>query len=151
MILPTVVRDALVTALRSIPGLVSQLNADAENIRAYEDVYPQNTNLAAAVHDMVPPSILVAYQTWGETEFGGGMPIRHRLSIYVRPAVDSSYSDLTALFVNGIPAGQPLPMITATIHADLDPMRLDGDCVRELDAEGVEYWILNVSFNEKWG
>ncbi len=75
----------------------------------------------------------------------------HRLTIYVKPATDSSYSDLTALLVNGIPAGQPLPLIRAKIHGDLLPMRVEGECGREVDADGVEYWTLNVSFIEKWG
>ncbi len=151
MIAPMAVRDALVTALRGLPELVLQMQGEAERIRGYEDIYPQNTNLPVAIQGMVPPSILVAYQAWGPAESGGGQPMGHRLTIYVKPATGSSYSDLTALLVNGIPAGQPLPLITATIHSDLDPMRVEGECGREVDADGVEYWTLNVSFIEKWG
>ncbi len=151
MIAPTEVRDALVAALRAVPELVAQMKGDAGRIAGYEDVYPQNTNLPAAIYGMVQPSILVAYEAWGAAEFGGGQPMKHRLMVCVKPATDTSYSDLTALLVNGVPAGQPLPLITTTIHDGLDPMRVEGECSRELDADGVEYWTLNVSFIEKWG
>jgi hypothetical protein len=148
---PAEIVDALVVLLRGIPELVDSVGGDEEKIFAYVDQYPQNVNLPRAIHVMPSPAVMVAYQDWGEGSFGAGQPINHRLTIYVRPAVESSYSDMTAILVNGIPSGQPLSLINATIKDGLDPMKIEGRCGRQLDAEGVEFWELNISFNEKWG
>lgn len=151
MIKPTDIADALVALLRAIPDLVDEMGGDEQRISAYPDVYPYNVDLQKAVHDMPSPSILIAYRDWGEGSMGKGQPINHLLTIFLRPGAESSYSDLTTLLINGIPAGQPLAMINAEVHADLDPMRIEGRCGRQQDAEGVEYWELNISLNEKWG
>ena len=151
MIKPSNIVSALTALLRKIDDLVEAMGGDESRIVAYDDIYPQNVNLPHAIHEMPSPSILVVYQDWGVGADENGQPINHRLTIYIRPAADSSYSDLTSMFINGIPADQPLQLINITVLDDLDPMQIEGRCSRQLDEEGVEYWELNITFNEKWG
>lgn len=147
MVNPSEIVSSLVSLLKTIPDLVELLGNNSERIYAYLDIYPQNVNLQKAVHDMESPSVMVAYQDWG---IEGG-PIIHHLTIYMRPGTDTSYSDMTLLFVDGVPAGSPVALINASIHDDLDLMRIEGRCARQLDSEGVEFWQLDISLNEKWG
>jgi hypothetical protein len=151
MMLPANVVDALVAKLQVIPDLVAELGGDPGAISAYVDVYPSATNLPKAVTGMRSSSILVVYDSWGTGSEGGFHPINHRVEIYMRPRDGGSYSTLSTHLVNGIPAGQPLPMINLMIDSGLLPMAIEGRCTRELDSEQVEYWLLPISFNETWG
>lgn len=145
---PSDVVAALVTKLRSIPELVAELSGEDSRIYAYEDVYPTSGTLIEAIYAAPSPSVMVAYSGWA---LQGTGPIQHAVSVYVRPAPDGSYIDLTRLMVYGVPAGQPLPMINCEINDNLDPMELSGGCTRQTDEAGFEYWLLTATFNEKWG
>jgi hypothetical protein len=151
MKLPADVVDALVAKLQAVPDLVTELGGDPGSISAYVDVYPSATNLPKAVTTMPSSSILVVYDSWGIGSEGGYHPMNHRVEIYMRPRDGGSYSKLSTLLVNGIPTGQPLPMINLQIDPGLLPMAIEGRCTRELDSEGVEYWLLPISYNETWG
>jgi hypothetical protein len=151
MMLPADVVDLLVAQLRAIPDLVTELGGDPGVISAYVDVYPSATNLPKAVTTMRSPSILVVYDSWGIGSGDSSHPFNHRVEIYMRPRDGGSYSRLSSLLVNGTPDGQPLPMINVQMNPDLLPMAIEGRCTRELDSEGVEYWLLSISFNETWG
>ena len=146
MVKPSDLVAALVAKLKLIPGLVTLMGADASNISAYADIYPQNVNLPRAILKMKSPSTLVAYRRLREE---GG--IIHVLTIFVRPAVDGSLSDLYEIFVEGIPTGQPLALVYATVDDNLEPMVIEGEWGPVEDSEGTEYLELNVSFKEKWG
>ncbi len=151
MVKPSDIVAALVALLRSIPDLVAEMGGDEERIYGYLDVYPVNVNRRNAIHNMPTPSVMVVYGDWGEDEFGAGQPFSHSVTVYVRPPDGGCYSDLTRLLVYGVPSGQPLPMVNITVLDDLQPMKIEGRCGPDLDAEGVEFCALNVRFLEKWG
>jgi hypothetical protein len=141
----------LVALLQAIPELVTAMGEDATRIYGHADQYPQNVNLARAVHGALSPSVMVAYRGFGPGSMGAGQPIKHAITLYVRPGINGSCSAIGKLLIDGVPAGQPLPMVSATVDDDLDPMFLEGNYESQEDAEGVEYWQLNISFNQKWG
>ena len=62
MIDPAVLVENLVTLLRDIPALVTEMGGDPSRIYAYHDQYPKRVSLAYAIHQMPAPSILVAWQ-----------------------------------------------------------------------------------------
>jgi hypothetical protein len=149
MVKPSEVVDALVAMLQAIPDLVDALNGDSNLIYAYLDTYPQNVDREKAVHDMPSPSVMVRY----EGTFQGMPATTHRVLIICRPGSDASGADLAYLVLAGIPIGEPRTNIFVShlIHADLEPLRQDGDSRPQLDTEGVEYWQINASIEEKMG
>jgi hypothetical protein len=151
MVDPEDLVDELVALLRAVPALVTAMGEDATRIYGYDDEYPQTTNLPRAIHKMASPSVMVVYAGFGIGSMGRGQPINHAVTICVRPGPDASIFDIGKLLVDGTPTGQAVAMIYLTVDTALDPMEVEGRYNRQVDAEGVEYWELNISFNEKWG
>jgi hypothetical protein len=83
MIDPDVLLGQLVTALRANADLVALLNGQASAITAYSATYPTKVDLYAAIRDLNPPSILVA---WTGTEIGQrSNGIAHQFAAYLAP------------------------------------------------------------------
>jgi hypothetical protein len=143
--------NSLIDLLRDIPELVDEVSGDENRIYAYDDRYPQNENLRKAIHSMKSPSIMVAYRSFGPGSMDEGQPINHKIEICARPGMNRSCHEIGRLLVDGVPKNQPLPMFTITVLDDLDPMVLETDWEPQEDAEGMEFWMLTISFNEKWG
>src|SRR5690348_17044531 len=109
MINPAELVDNLVTALRSIPDLVAEMDGDTERIYAYHDRYPKRSNLAHAIHQMPAPAIMAVWQGTQPGSFGGMDVWKHQVTLYlrVRETADSetpAYHRMFRLITKGVPA-----------------------------------------------
>jgi len=153
MINPAQLVSNLVTLLREIQDLVTQMGNDKTRIYAYHDLYPTYSSLMAAIHDMPSPGIMVAWQGTEPSSFGGVDVWRHRVSIYLRARQTSSlstpaaYYTLFRLITKGTPSSQGVPMLNVTVHSSCYPMDLPR-IQRQTDAEGLDYFEIEMSFME---
>lgn len=85
MLDPDVVLSEFVTALRSIPELVTQLGGDPTLISGHYFLTGAEFSLAMAIAKMPSPSILIAYLDLLGGNFDGNMIWKHRLEVYLRP------------------------------------------------------------------
>lgn len=155
MVNPSEIVDELVTLLRSIPDLVEAAGGDEENIFAYHDRYPKNISLVNAILHQPSPSVMAAWQGTGLGGRGGFTAWRHSISIFLRSDEDSGeeipegYYTLYRLILKGVPeAGDGQPMIYTRVHASCDPMDDIPSIQRQTDAEGVDYFEIQMSFTE---
>lgn len=77
---PQDILDEMVVLLKAIPALVTALGGDADVITAFEDSYPEHTDLTAAVQALPHPSLLVAWS--GSGGVGAGRRWVHEISIF---------------------------------------------------------------------
>lgn len=153
MIDTSVLIDNLVAALRDIPELVSEMNADPEHIYAYHDQYPKRSSLAYAIHQMPAPSIMVAWQGTTPGSFGGNDVWKHQITLYLRAGETAegepptAYYRLFRLVTKGVPAAAGVPMSVVTVHPDCYPMDLPS-VQRQTDAEGLDYFEVSIQFTE---
>lgn len=77
---PQDIVDEMVVLLKAIPALVTALGGDASVITAFEDSYPENTDLTAAVQELPHPSLLVAWS--GAGGVGAGRRWIHEVSLF---------------------------------------------------------------------
>jgi len=84
MLDPDLVVAAIVTALQSIPALVTEMNG-AGNIYAHYYQYGAENSLAQSIYTMTSPSILIAYQDLLGGNFDGMTIWKHRIDAYIRP------------------------------------------------------------------
>lgn len=142
----------LVTRLREIPELVTEMNGDASRIYAYHDQYPKRSSLAVAIHQMPVPAILVAWQGTVPGTFGGMDVWKHQVTLYLRAreTADSEappYYHLHRLVTKGVPASADAPMCNLTVHPSCYPMDLPA-IQRATDAEGLDYFEVPITFTE---
>jgi len=153
MIDPAELVDNLVALLRDIPELVAEMEGDPQRIFAYHDQYPKRASLAAAIHDMPAPGIMVAWQGTSPGSFGGVDVWRHQVTLYLRARETFSgdpptaYYRLFRLITKGVPASVGVPMLNATVHPACHPMDLPL-IQRQTDAEGLDYFEAPLSFME---
>jgi len=152
---PSEIVDALVALLRSIPDLVEELGGDENSIFAYHDRYPKNVSLARAIYGQPSPSVMVAWQGTALGSEGSFAAWRHSISIFLRAAEDAGdeipagYYTLYRLILKGIPeAGDGQPMLYTRIHESCNPMDDIPSIQRQADAEGVDYFEIQMSFTE---
>jgi len=149
----SVLVDNLVGLLRDIPELVAEMNGDADRICAYHDQYPKRSSLALAIHQMPVPSMLVAWQGTVPGSFGGNDVWKHQATLYLRARETAdgdpptAYCRLFRLITKGIPESTGVPMINSTIHPSCYPMDIPS-IQRATDAEGLDYFEVNLSFVE---
>lgn len=147
MIKPSDITSNIVSLLRAIPELVEAMEGDEERIFVYDDTYPVGINRIDAIRTAPSPSVMVMYRSTGEAVAGGVWT--HRVSLYLRPQNNGSYSDLAYLIFAGIPTGQSLAFPNCEIHKDLLEIRIEGEATPIVDDEGVEYMELNLRFEER--
>jgi len=150
---PSTLIDSLVTLLRDIPDLVMEMGGDADRIYAYHDQYPKKASLAFAIHQMPAPSIMAAWQGTTPGSFGGSDVWKHQVSLFLRARETfdgdppTAYYRLFRLITKGVPASAGAPMINATVHPSCYPMDVPS-IQRTTDAEGLDYFEVNMSFTE---
>jgi hypothetical protein len=153
MIDPSTLIDALITLLRDIPDLVTEMGDDSERIYAYHDQYPKRSSLALAIHQMPAPSVMVAWQGSGPGSFGGSDVWKHQVTLYLRARETfegdppTAYYRLFRLITKGVPESTGLPLLNSTVHPSCHPMDLPS-IQRQTDAEGLDYFEVQMSFTE---
>lgn len=160
MLDPSLVTNAVVTALQSIPALVTAMGGSAGQIYAHHFYYGAEDRLSKALFEITPPSILVA---WVGTQGGNfdGMTIwKHRVNLYIRAAnVAGSgspvgYEHLWCLICNGGPVhawdgsgGSSSNIRTVQIFNGLDIM--DTPSIgHQVDEEQMDYFVGTFVFPE---
>jgi len=145
--------DNLVTLLRDIPELVTEMDGDAERIYAYHDQYPKRASLARAIHEMPAPSIMAVWQGTHPGAFGGVDVWKHQVTLYLRARETfdgdppTGYYQLFRLITKGVPATADAPMLNVTVHPSCYPMDLP-PIQRQTDAEGLDYFEVPITFTE---
>jgi hypothetical protein len=153
MIDPSTLIDSLVTLLRDIPDLVTEVAGDPERIYAYHDEYPKRSSLALAIHQMPAPSIMVAWQGTAPGNFGGSDVWKHQVSLFLRAGETfdgdppTAYYRLFRLITKGVPESTGLPLLNSTVHSSCYPMDVPS-VQRATDAEGLDYFEAQMSFTE---
>ena len=153
MIDPSELVDNLVALLRDIPDLVTEMDGDPERIYAYHDQYPKKVSLAFAIHQMPTGAILVAWQGTAPGSFGGNDVWKHQVSLYLRARETfdgdppTAYYRLFRLITKGVPESTGLPLLNSTVHPSCYPMDVPS-IQRATDAEGLDYFEVNMSFTE---
>ena len=153
MIDPSTLIDSLVALLRDISDLVVEMGGDTERIYAYHDQYPKKSSLALAIHQMPAPGIMAAWQGTAPGTFGGNDVWKHQVSLYLRARETfdgdppTAYYRLFRLITKGVPESTGLPLLNSTVHPSCYPMDVPS-IQRATDAEGLDYFEVNMSFTE---
>jgi hypothetical protein len=129
MINPKTLLAEWVTALQSLPNLVSALGDDANQIQAYGEnalVFGQQTqnNVRQGILSMPPGSILIVWQGTRTGRLGSALMFVHDFSLYLRApeAQAVGYEDIFNLIVNDLPTGTTLSMLHSNIDPFCEPM-----------------------------
>ena len=153
MVDPSELIDNLVTKLRAIADLVTEMDGDATRIAAYHDQFPDKSSLAQAVHDMAAPGILIVWNGTGPGNFGRNESWKHQIAAYLRMKAEvpgdaaNGYYRLFRLITKGVPAGDSVPMNYLEIHPSFYPMDTPS-IERDTDAEGLDYFRVVMPFTE---
>lgn len=145
--------DNLVALLRDIPDLMAEVSGEADRIYAYHDQYPKRSSLPLAIHQMLAPSIMVAWQGTGPGSFGGNDVWKHQVALYLRARETAdnepptAYYRLFRLITKGIPAAAGVSLINATVHPSCYSMEIPS-IHRATDAEGLDYFEVTMCFVE---
>jgi len=145
--------DSLVGLLRDIPELVALMGGEQGRIFAYHDLYPKRISIDRARYEMPAPGIMVAYQGTSPGSFGRSEVWKHELSITLRAGEEQDgeapigYYQLFRLITKGVPASLGLALGLATVHASCQPMDTPA-LRRQIDAAGVDYFEIAMSFTE---
>ena len=161
---PSQILRAIVERLQDVPPLLKELRDEKKRIRAYYDAPPESTSLVEAIHAMPVPGILIVWQGSSPGAIGSFETVRHTFSIYLR-AGDSvgdpdqfatGYYRLWRLICEGDPENivEPgtvdtkLPLWLAQIHPGCDPLESIPAISRQTDADGFDFFEMQLSFNE---
>ena len=153
MIDPSELVNNLVTTLREIADLVTEMSGDDARIYAYHDQYPKNVSLVHAIHQMPAPAIMAVWQGTQPGSFGGVDVWKHQVTLFLRArdtsgdTTPTAYYRLFRLITKGVPAGSEVPMLNVTVHPSCYPMDLPL-IQRQTDAEGLDYFEVPLSFTE---
>jgi hypothetical protein len=120
MVDPATLISALVTKLRLIPGVVTEMDGDATAVAAYEDTFPSATSLQNAIATMPSPGILVVWNGSGPAASGRGERWTHRFSLILRAR--NKYTTLYSAIMNGVPTGGTLKFPLVTLDAGCSPI-----------------------------
>ena len=119
--------EALVKAWRGVPELVAALSGDPARIFRYEESYPGERSILAALLAMEPGQILLEWRGVSLVRMRtGGECYSHQFVAYVRAGVPGivdpvSYSTLYKLMVDGVPAGSEVKVANANVHPQCQP------------------------------
>jgi hypothetical protein len=147
---PSEVIAAVVTALRSVPELVTDVSG-ADGIYAYSDQYPPARSVEDAVAQMPVPSIMVALQRISITD----LTWLWQFTLHVRlqsieetgPGASGVYQ-VFAHFANGIPDGKSVSLIDSEIHPNFDPID-NVSLERAPSPGGAEHWFIRFDLMER--
>lgn len=159
MSVPAALVKALVTKLRGIPGMATEMGGDLTRIRAYHYRYPVESRLGKAIEtDLQSPGMLVAYRRMGSAVVGGALVFRHKVSVFFRcrevgadEDEDAGYYELMDLMLNGVPAGGDGQIM---LYTTIEPNCLPGfdplpEFVQATDAAGLDYFEGIFNFTER--
>lgn len=137
--------DAMVTALRLVPALITIMDDEEdERIYAYDDTYPIKVSLPLAVHQMPSPGIMVSYEGAMPGTFGNAEVWKHQLLLHLRAGAATSGNPYSALFA------AIMSLQYATIHASCYPME-SFSLERRSDAEAIDYFVVPITLSEIGG
>jgi hypothetical protein len=153
MLNPGDIVDAIATALRAIPALVTAQGAHAV-IAAVHPEFASQANFQTKLHQANPGDILVRWLGTGPATFGENRIWKHQIGIYIRPfdtaSTDSAGSHYLAakLVIDGVPTGgDGSKLMNQQIIAGLDLM--DIPTLRMVvDNEGLEYALVTFAIPE---
>ncbi len=141
---PTVGLNAIVTALKAMPALVTLLGEDPTRIVAYAD---SRQGLGTAVNEMPIPSLLVTYDQTDLSSRGLG-PWDHYYSIYVRMVAGTTFAEFLLAIMNGEPNGDGVKFYNGDVDAAFDGVSVQR-AGRESDADGTEFFRLVLILTDK--
>jgi hypothetical protein len=135
MMNPGTLLDNIVTKLRLVSALVTEMGGDATHIAAYYDSYPRSVSVLRAISDLVAPALLVVYD--GTYQASGRMQSwahAFRLILKLREpplTVTKAAATLTSISVaanvgtvtwpaHGLEAGCSVTISGATVDTDLN-------------------------------
>lgn len=152
MINPKTAVDSLVTALQSVPQLVSAMGGNAQNIQAYHDVYPSKSNVSNALRQLLPPGMLVLYRGYSPGNIGEMQTYKHLFTIFARAeqedandANDGGYYQIIQYIADGVPQGSSTPLLYTDIILGCWSMDLP-KAERKTDRDGRDYFEITLSF-----
>jgi hypothetical protein len=141
--------NALVSLLQDIPGLVTLVGSDTDNIFAYLDAFPNSCSLQHAIQVQPSPSVMVAWQSTGKGARGGFPTYRHEISVILRTNTVADFPTLCGYVTQGTPTSKGLPMDVIEVHSSCDPMEDLPTVERQSDSEGIDYFVVSMAFQEK--
>lgn len=153
MIDPSTLTDGVVTALQSIPDLVTAMNGDQTRIYAHHYLYGQEYRFAEALYKVTPPSILVVWEGTFGGNFDGQTIWKHHVALYLRTAnvanaeTPTSYEHLFWLIVNGPVFGGPANIRQSHVIPEVDIMDTPS-ATHMVDEDGMDYFKVEMSFPE---
>lgn len=141
---------AIVTKLKAITGVITEMGGDNSRIFAYEDEFPTSLNLQKAIYEMPDPAIMVIWNGTGPT--GARYEVwAHRFSLALKAA--NKFSALCAAISNGVPTGgDGLNFRRTTIHSDCDPigaMNFDRRFLVVTETSTLDYFEASFSLMER--
>ena len=129
MLNPKTLIGEWVTALQSLPTLITALGNGSGSVQGYSEnavVFGHRTqnNVRLAILSMPPGSIMIVWQGTRTGRLGNALQFVHDFSLYFRaPESDSvGYEDIFSLLVNGTPTGTSLILLHTPIDAYCEPM-----------------------------
>jgi hypothetical protein len=84
MIDPSLLSDAIVTALQGIPAFVAAMVGDPARIFAHHYFYGSDFRLQESIQKMLAPSTLVCWTGMRFANFNGENVWRHKFEVYIR-------------------------------------------------------------------
>lgn len=148
MVEPSTILAAVVDLLADIPGVLSLVDGDANNIYAHTPAFPDSASLEVALSAMQVPSILVAYEG-GQTGVDT-IAWTHTVSIFVVP--NGAVLSLLSAIVDGIPTGQAYKFQDLEILSTLDcahELSILPPQARDFGEVTFDLWSVRLSYREK--
>ena len=139
--------EAIVVKLQAVPELVAMLGGDPGSISGYIDRNPDRNAISAAIYQMKPGTVLVAWQesmlTEGEME--GWL---HRVVMFVRAARGGSALDVGTAIINGVPVpGDGMRWRYCPVMEGVLPTSIT-EISRPIDEEGIDYFSIMTETKE---
>lgn len=147
--------DALVTKLRLIPGLVTEMNL-ASNINAFHDEDAVSSDVRSAVAKLTSPGMLVFWDSTQPAGMGSRIVWAHtyRVVFHQKPGAPKGAAKVWEYLVNGVPTGSSLRMLLT----EIDPAcyAMDAPSISrtfmQIDPttnSGTEYFEARLTFRER--
>jgi hypothetical protein len=153
MLNPSLIVDAVVSTLQTIPPLVTAMNGDPTRIAAFHYLYGPNVPLEKAIYEMLAPSILIVFDKTQPGNFNGCTIWKQHICGYVRAANTAanvapvSYEQLWWLIVNSPVNGGTQNIRSVNVLPRLQIMDTPS-ITRGADADGIDWFRFNFVFPE---
>ena len=152
MINPSTLAGALVSKMRAITALVTDMGSVSDRIFAYEDQFPTSTDVREAINAMKAPSMMVVFDGTAQARRQGREVWQHRFSILIR---GGKPTDIWTHFVNGVPTGQGtdgLNIRRTEIHSSvyaMDTPTIQRQVLMVSEFASLDYFQIQISLIEK--